>query len=448
MMTSKKSYKIIKSLNIYIFLLLFSPYAVAIENHKNSFRNIILPAFNPHAKIFTCKYEADSVPAIDREADIWYQEAIYLTRATLEDDKRDWKKAKALLTKAINRNHWKAILTLATTSKTTNGKGDFKVLANPTLSLKLTEHALFLKIPFAHVIMGGYYLENFGGFAYDKSKTLAFWQMAASMGESETMTNIGTAISGTIDNPDEDKWANRTIGLEMLRCAASQGNGRAAYTLGLDVIAQSGETNHKEAEMLKLLHQALMFGYADAADLLSKLFASASMLSPEKVDPERSERYKNLGLAIQYNPDLRFPNLDKIIPLPPVKIPPWNGMTESLIADAQPIRVINEWVYTGMGQTTLHGDPPGLPPSSFVRNIPRTSDPASPAVYAGEPCPTTGIWFPEPIDDHPQAKVIDPYLHQRFIKAGATMPDATSWGLPTAGKISWHLLEAATKGVP
>jgi hypothetical protein len=54
-------------------------------------------------------------------------------------------------------------------------------------------------------------------------------------------------------------------------------------------------------------------------DFGAKSLNTASVVS--ELDNFRSERYMVLGDALSRNPDLRFPNLDKILPLPPAKLP-------------------------------------------------------------------------------------------------------------------------------
>ena len=103
---------------------------------------------------------------------------------------------------------------------------------------------------------------------------------------------------------------------------------------------------------------------------------------------------------------------------------------------------IPEWTYLGLGQRTGHSEPFAPTPLTTARIIYRPGNAMSPECHAGLPCPTAGIWYPVPIDNHPQANVIDPYIHQRYLNAGAPMPDATSWGLPTVGMLVWRLLEA------
>lgn len=49
------------------------------------------------------------------------------------------------------------------------------------------------------------------------------------------------------------------------------------------------------------------------------------------IDKARAERYGVLGRALGFNPNRRFPNLDKILPLPPADLPPWDGQRKSLL---------------------------------------------------------------------------------------------------------------------
>jgi hypothetical protein len=52
------------------------------------------------------------------------------------------------------------------------------------------------------------------------------------------------------------------------------------------------------------------------------------------VDKARGDRYRVLHNELSFNPDARFPNIDKILPLPPADLPPWNGDRDTLLAAA------------------------------------------------------------------------------------------------------------------
>ncbi|WP_230414330.1 DUF6396 domain-containing protein, partial [Collimonas silvisoli] len=60
-------------------------------------------------------------------------------------------------------------------------------------------------------------------------------------------------------------------------------------------------------------------------------------LAPHGIDQARADRYWAFGKALEHNPDLRFPNLDKVLPLPPAKLPQWNGKPEDLLNAAKPV---------------------------------------------------------------------------------------------------------------
>lgn len=49
------------------------------------------------------------------------------------------------------------------------------------------------------------------------------------------------------------------------------------------------------------------------------------------IDQARAERYSVLSNALSFNPYRRLPNLDKILPLPPADLPPWDGTRDSLL---------------------------------------------------------------------------------------------------------------------
>ncbi len=60
------------------------------------------------------------------------------------------------------------------------------------------------------------------------------------------------------------------------------------------------------------------------------------MLAPF-IDKARGERYGLLGDALGFDPSTRFPNLDKVVPLPPAALPPWNGDRDTLLHAAMGI---------------------------------------------------------------------------------------------------------------
>ncbi|PSJ20398.1 sel1 repeat family protein, partial [Halomonas sp. ND22Bw] len=120
-------------------------------------RHQALKAFDPHRKEFACTYEADAVPPIDRQAEAWHQEALYVTRAGLWPNQRDWKKAEQLWTQAAERKHWKAMMNLASLYETGQGEGALAVPEDSYRAIDIVEEAMRLGIPAAYDKMGNYH---------------------------------------------------------------------------------------------------------------------------------------------------------------------------------------------------------------------------------------------------------------------------------------------------
>ncbi|HYP71205.1 MAG TPA: DUF6396 domain-containing protein, partial [Variovorax sp.] len=128
-------------------------------------------------------------------------------------------------------------------------------------------------------------------------------------------------------------WGNRQIALKMLECAFAQGHGQAAYELGATL--NVGEKDY--ARSLAVLHEGVKFGSQESAGYLSSSFRLGSALAGNAKDPSRADRYHTLANALYFNPDLRFPNLDKVLPLPPAALPKWDGNKQTLIDAAKQI---------------------------------------------------------------------------------------------------------------
>jgi TPR repeat protein len=72
-----------------------------------------LPLFNPHRKSFTCIFQDQHVPAIDPQAESWFQQALALENFDVYYKDRDYPKIYRLYEQAAERNHWKSMLNLA-----------------------------------------------------------------------------------------------------------------------------------------------------------------------------------------------------------------------------------------------------------------------------------------------------------------------------------------------
>lgn len=303
-------------------------------------RNEELPLFDPHRPSFTCQIEASKVPPIDAQADAWFREAQALDDPDMWEEDRDYKKIVQLTRQAADRRHWKAMLNLATLylEKRDPPHGETEALA-------LVEQAMRLGVPAAYDRMGTYYM-NSVGVSGDATKAFAFWQKAAEMGNPQAMGYLGEKMSSTWDIPNEGYWANIPVATRMLECALAQGYGPAAYRLAdlrgwprvADGKIAGPRTTDTRALALMTLHTGVKFGCSVCALHLSVDFGDpldlADMLAPH-LDKARSERYVVLHNALNLNPLLRFPNLDKVLPLPPAALPPWDGDKQTLLDAAK-----------------------------------------------------------------------------------------------------------------
>ena len=305
-------------------------------------RDQSLPLFNPHMSDFSCTSETDKVPAIDAEAEAWFLEARALEGPETVDDDRDYKKIVQLTRQAAERRHWKAMLNLSSL---------YLMKRDPTRgvedAVRLVEEAMQLGIPAAFDRMGTYYM-NGTGVRGDATRAYAFWQKAAEMGNPQAMTFLGDKLAATSDTAD-GYWANIPVATKMLECAVGQGYGPAAdnlhylyaYPRSPDGVRSGERTAETKARALKILHEGVRLGCKDCADSLhiefDHPFDLSDMLAPH-IDKARGQRYRLLGDALGFDSNLRFPNLDQVLPLPPAPLPNWDGDRDKLINAAMGVK--------------------------------------------------------------------------------------------------------------
>lgn len=150
------------------------------------------------------------------------------------------------------------------------------------------------------------------------------------------------------------------------------------------------------------------------------------------------------------NPDLRFPNLDKILPLPPVDLPVWNGDPETLRKAAQGVLAVPKSLKppkpnkTGPSSSltpphlsaidldaTRMQDPYVLrlaTAQALIHNGVATASPPPPQridCHVGDQCPQTGVWAAW-VDDVKTptlaAKAFNHWTRQAYFEAGQALP--------------------------
>lgn len=295
-----------------------------------------LPLFDPHRKDFNCVYQAQRVPAPDPQAEMWFQQALAMDDPNLPIDKIDYGKMYQLYLQAADRNHWEAMLNLASLILSNR---DGVPEHDPEVAIQWVEKAMKLGIPDAYDRMGVYHLHGLikGG---DATSAYAFFQRAADMGSPAAMTFLGYKLTATYDNPSEGFWGNLPIGTKMLECAFAQGDGDAAEKLSL--IYARANTNEAKGRALKILHEGVKLGSAKCADSLVPEFDGMDLDNGTNlvghIDKARAQRYGKIGDILKlYDGRLKLPNLDKVLPLPPAPLPKWNGNVQTLIDGAKAV---------------------------------------------------------------------------------------------------------------
>ena len=297
---------------------------------KNLPRNMNLTAFDPHKKEFNCQYEMNQESRGDDDAEQWFREGLAVTSYDLWPDDRDHKKAAILWTKASEKNHWGAMLNLATLYL--RGAG---VEHNTELAVQMVEKAMQLGVPRAFDLMGTYHM-NGTGVQQDATRAYAFWAYAATKGNSDALAHLGEKLKASYDDPKGQFWRNKDVAMKMLECGYAQENGKAAYLLG-----QQLNLDGEYERALHILQDGVKFGSEESAIKLLVNFDHGKELVSRYLDHDRAERYLAIAHMIHLNPDLRLPNLDKVLPLPPAVLPYWDGKKKSLIDGAKPVKTVS-----------------------------------------------------------------------------------------------------------
>lgn len=301
-------------------------------------RNAKLPTFNPYDPNFTCQVEATKLPEVDAQADAWFREARALEDPRIYPEDREDARILQLTRMAADRRHWKAMLNLA--SMYAEGLDPKRGVDDAVL---LVEDVMRMGVPAAYDRMGTFYA-NGTGVPGSSDKGYAFWQHAARIGSPLSLSYLGVEFNTGIEYGT--RWSNIPVATQMLECAFSQGDASATLELSYIYRAQDtplarhvggAATSTAKELAFRILHEGVRLGCKDCARDMSVDFSHPlgieDMLAPY-IDPSRGERYGVLNDALSFNPFRRLPNLDKILPLPPAILPPWDSTRDSLLEAA------------------------------------------------------------------------------------------------------------------
>ena len=181
----------------------------------------------------------------------------------------------------------------------------------------------------AYYNLYGYLTKGYGVKTAKKEGRFAYLRKAADMGSREAQYEIAEILSDMQD--DRTFELRKKLRVKFYSCASEQGLGEASLALGTYL---KGQQNYSEA--VKVYHQGVKNGNYLSASYLYHGFDKKITADNEidylalKPDAERKVRYEMIENYLFDHNYLqpKVPDLDKIVPLPPAKLPPWDGKIE------------------------------------------------------------------------------------------------------------------------
>ena len=268
---------------------------------------------------FTCAQEKDRIPPRDPDADQLYRHARWLVKGNvLKQDPAVYPSIERLVRIATAYGHDKANIELRGMLEKSQA-----VSPDPVNEvIDLVQDLIARGIPAGYYDMGWHLGQGYGVRA-DQELAFKYYRKSADLGSPYGQHLVGKTLS------NERKYGSEIakIGWGMYRCAADQHHAKAANMLGVYLKSEGRST-----EATKYLQIAAMEGMDVASYSLAKAFSLKDHADPigglaQAVDVERERRYRAitdfLGRYDYLN--ARIPEINDIVPLPPAKLPPWNG---------------------------------------------------------------------------------------------------------------------------
>ncbi|MFN3359164.1 MAG: sel1 repeat family protein [Pseudomonas sp.] len=338
------------------------------------------PLIEIKAKLaFTCVHE--QIPTPSAETDELFQYARWLQKNNLlKEDKSVDAEIERLYRIAAENGHYKANINLQ------NGtmRGHFTLRGAD--HLRLSQQLIDANVATGYYFIGLFLKNGSAGLKQDTAMSLRYLRKAADEGSAQAQYEVGDKLDPINIAPE--------IAAQMYRCAAEQGHGRAAIALGIYL-----KNRMRYREALEVFQMGVVGGNESAAGRLRNAFRGPlpdnrpHYLALQE-DPERAERYKAIwSLLADYSyADPKVPEINEILPLPPAKLPAWDGKLQ--------------WL-----EARLANIPPPKPSEALIRQLARAkglepatgrATPDSPAFIkasyleptccSGQPCPQAGYW--------------------------------------------------------
>ena len=274
---------------------------------------------------FVCKHEEK--PELSQETQQLYNYALYHDLHNMWTGKRGdavWNGLARYYRIAAMNGDYKANIRLQYLLKSGRISSDM-----PQTEVHNLNEELAKQLPAtAYYNLYGYLDEDYGVRTEEGGK-YAYLRKAADLGSREAQYTVAEMLEDIEDqNESEEAFKYRmSIAKDLYSCASEQGLGEASNELALGLLFHK-----KYSEALIVLHQGVINGNDSSAHRLDKGFSGQYkdgdmyfLNVPE--DKERSKRYNIIWNYLTDNDYLqpKVPDLDEIVPLPPAKLPKWDG---------------------------------------------------------------------------------------------------------------------------
>ncbi len=253
---------------------------------------------------FSCKHQV--IPESTAETDVLFKYARWLQKNNLINrDKAVDVEIARLYRIAAENGHYKASINLQ------NGalRGRFSLSSHERL--RLSQQLIDANIAAGYYFIAIYLEHGAAGLAQDTEMALRYYRKAADEGNPQAQAYVGDKLAPADMAPD--------IARQMFHCAAEQGNGEAARSLGVDL-----KISKQYQEALVIFQLGVAAGDETSAAWLSDTFLgpepgdSLDYMGQQK-DTERARRYKVIWrILAKYSwAHPTVPEINDIVPLPP-----------------------------------------------------------------------------------------------------------------------------------
>jgi TPR repeat protein len=327
---------------------------------------------------FTCMHE--TIPKPSAEAEVLFQYGRWLQKNNLlKQNSAVDAEIERLYRIAAENGHYKANINLQ------NGtmRGKFKLRGDE--HLRLSQQLIEAGVATGYYFIGIFLKNGSAGLKQDSEMALRYFRKAADQGSALAQEYVADKLAPVDIAP--------TVAQEMRRCAADQGNGQAAVALGVNL-----QIKGRYQEALEVFQLGVAAGDESSSSFLGNGFRGPAIddlyYLGQLKDHERAERYKTIWrvLANYSYADPKVPEINDILPLPPAKLPAWDGKLqwlEARLANVAPEKpseaLIHQLAKAKLLDPATGQGMPGSPAFSQSHLF-------APNCYSGRACPVSGYW--------------------------------------------------------